>query len=116
MNVKTRCYGYLVGHPIYSDDNGNTWYYVDTDEYTGDIGDRSLRDCSKCKLSLTEDGHDPCIANIPGVKYACCGHGLDKPYLMLNDKTVWNFKDFDEIKQWLWNNLGYKTKEEDNAS
>lgn len=26
-------------------------------------------------------GHDPCIANLPGVAYACCGHGAEPGYI-----------------------------------
>jgi hypothetical protein len=37
--------------------------------------------CAKCGQPPTENGHDPCIANFPGVIYACCGHGNpDKTY------------------------------------
>ena len=31
--------------------------------------------CPICKQSRGPDGHDPCIPNLPGVRYACCGHG-----------------------------------------
>lgn len=31
--------------------------------------------CKTCGLYQTPEGHDPCIANLPGVKNACCGHG-----------------------------------------
>ena len=31
--------------------------------------------CAKCKLPRTKDGHDPCIPDLPGVAFACCGHG-----------------------------------------
>lgn len=40
-----------------------------------------LGECPKCKKSRTKDGHDPCIANLPGVRYACCGHGLKQGYI-----------------------------------
>jgi hypothetical protein len=34
--------------------------------------------CKKCGAEKpTEAGHDPCIANLPGVRNACCGHGDD---------------------------------------
>ena len=38
------------------------------------IGWRDGR-CVKCAKPPTELGHDPCIADLPGVRYACCGHG-----------------------------------------
>lgn len=31
--------------------------------------------CVLCKRRPTTAGHDPCIANLPGVDFACCGHG-----------------------------------------
>jgi hypothetical protein len=31
--------------------------------------------CPVCKQARAADGHDPCIPNLPGVMYACCGHG-----------------------------------------
>jgi hypothetical protein len=31
--------------------------------------------CPKCNKQRTLEGYDPCIANLPGVRNACCGHG-----------------------------------------
>lgn len=32
------------------------------------------------------DGHDHCTANLPGVLFACCGHGKDRQaYVMFED-------------------------------
>lgn len=31
--------------------------------------------CPVCKQTRGPDGHDPCLGELPGVKYACCGHG-----------------------------------------
>lgn len=31
--------------------------------------------CPVCKQARGPDMHDPCIPDLPGVKYACCGHG-----------------------------------------
>jgi hypothetical protein len=33
------------------------------------------RPCPKCHQHRTAEGHDPCIANLPDVQNACCGHG-----------------------------------------
>jgi hypothetical protein len=41
--------------------------------------------CAKCKKRRTKKGHDPCIADLPGVKYACCGHGNGGGYIMFNN-------------------------------
>ena len=32
-------------------------------------------ECPKCHLKRGADQHDPCLGELPGVKYACCGHG-----------------------------------------
>jgi hypothetical protein len=44
--------------------------------------------CTKCKKKATKDGHDPCIANLPGVTDACCGHGRHEGYLIFENGTV----------------------------
>lgn len=31
--------------------------------------------CPECHLARSAEGYDPCIGKLPGVKYACCGHG-----------------------------------------
>lgn len=42
--------------------------------------------CKGCgAVSPTPEGHDPCIANIPGVVHACCGHGTGHGYVMFED-------------------------------
>ena len=33
------------------------------------------RPCPKCHQYRTAEGHDPCIADLPGVRGACGGHG-----------------------------------------
>ena len=59
-----------VGHEI------DYWmrYYVDTGEPVPD-DPTQRRPCARCGQPPTERGDDPCIANLPGVAYACCGHG-----------------------------------------
>lgn len=47
--------------------------------------------CRLCKEPRTEDGHDPCMANLPGVIYACCGHGLEHGYLKFEDGRCLRF-------------------------
>jgi len=33
------------------------------------------RPCGRCGKPPTATGQDPCIADLPGVRAACCGHG-----------------------------------------
>lgn len=44
--------------------------------------------CRHCKLPRTGDGHDPCIANLPGASFACCGHGKRPGYVCFTDGRV----------------------------
>ena len=81
-----------MGHPIYasSDEAGEdgiikVWRYEDTNET---VKDSPPRKCVKCHKYATEDGHDPCIANLPGVKHACCGHGVGDGYVMFEDNRL----------------------------
>jgi hypothetical protein len=58
--------------------------------------------CPKCKRKPTRDGHDPCIANLPGVAFACCGHGVEShnvklPYIKYNNGKVVRFDTTDEL-------------------
>ena len=45
-----------------------------------------------CKLcgaaSPTPEGHDPCIAALPGVDLACCGHGYTRGYVAFSNGVV----------------------------
>jgi hypothetical protein len=34
------------------------------------------------------EGHDPCIARLPGVKFACCGHGVRPGYVAFHGGRV----------------------------
>ena len=71
--------GYIFGHAVYYDDG---WRYADTHEPA-----TTDRPCPKCGECETADGHDPCIANLPGVTAACCGHGVHAGYVLLTDGT-----------------------------
>jgi hypothetical protein len=46
------------------------------------------RICAKCRQPRTKQGHDSCIANLPGVMMACCGHGQRDGYIMFNDGRI----------------------------
>ena len=60
------------------------WRFVDTGEPT--VG--SNRPCGHCKKDATAEGHDGCIGTLPGVRNACCGHGvLGDTYVQMLDGT-----------------------------
>lgn len=74
----------------------------DAEVYADDgtpVDPRNPRPCFGCGAKINSGAHDPCIANLPGTQYACCGHGLDcaprsgKPngYVSLNDGRCFRF-------------------------
>lgn len=69
--------GYRFGHLIYLSDVARR--YRDTDEPVP-YGPGERR-CPLCGEMPTPEGHDPCIANLPGVTAACCGHGVEPGYV-----------------------------------
>lgn len=73
--------GFLNGHKIYY--KNDIWKYIDTDE---DISIK--RPCTKCGKYETEEGHDYCITNLPGVTNACCGHGVEEGYIQFEDGRI----------------------------
>lgn len=74
------CVSYRNGHAIDFDWEEGAWYYVDS----GKIADIP-RECIRCGRKQTAEGHDACLANLPGVINACCGHGTQDGYVMFED-------------------------------
>jgi len=55
----------------------------------GSVVGAGNKPCPKCgKYPKDFGGHDPCIANLPGVWRACCGHGVKKGIVKFIDGTV----------------------------
>lgn len=74
---------FLRGHPVVYD--GRNWRYVDT----GEIAGKKLQDtrpCARCGKSPTPEGHDACLGELEGIKSACCGHGVEKPFKVMENK------------------------------
>jgi len=46
--------------------------------------------CLRCGQPPTASGHDPCIADLPNVTYACCSHG-GAGYAVFKDDRVLRF-------------------------
>jgi len=63
------------GWDIYHD--GKDWRYSDTNELFDDS-----RPCKKCGKHPTKEGYDACLGYIKGAKHACCGHGIEKGYVV----------------------------------
>jgi hypothetical protein len=41
------------------------------------------RPCAVCHRLRTPEGHDPCVASLPGVINACRGHGVCPGYILM---------------------------------
>ena len=82
-----------IGHTIYfSGKDMNNNRYLPRDEKGRFISEWKLK-CPMCKRPVTKKDHDPCIANLPGVKNACCGHGGEGYIQFENGITIrGNFK------------------------
>ena len=80
------------GNPIYCDPEKDhtKWYYADNDEL---CVKENFRPCVCCGGTSE---HDDCLGMLPGVKYACCGHGdRDNAYIMFENGVI--VRGFDVI-------------------
>jgi hypothetical protein len=49
--------------------------------------------CGLPYMEFREGWIDPCIGKLPGVIFACCGHGQETGYIAFENGTVIRFKD-----------------------
>lgn len=64
--------------------------------------------CPECKMQRGEDGIDPCLGRLPGVLFACCGHGgktLGDGYIYFENGTTIRFRRLHEIEKPLGDRL-----------
>jgi len=83
------------GHLIVED--GKYWWkYEDTGERYNPENDRPCKHCGK---PPTKEGHDPCLGELRGIMFACCGHhgSIQPPYVTLNDGTYIRFNSRKEL-------------------
>lgn len=73
------------GHELRQRLSGH-YVYCDTGQPVADWPDRP---CGYCGAANTADGHDACIANLPDVAGACCGHGVERDAYVLFDDGRW---------------------------
>ena len=69
---------YHNGHLIIWQDN--KWYYKDGET----VNKNNARPCPRCSCFPDKNGHDACLGTLHDVKYACCGHGVEKGYIIFN--------------------------------
>lgn len=48
--------------------------------------------CGFCGREYQEGDHDPCIRDLPGVKFACCGHGERTGYVSFENGVYIEFE------------------------
>ena len=53
-----------------------------------ELSELTDKKCKRCKRPPTKEGHDACLKTLPGVKFACCGHGVQPGYIMFNNGLV----------------------------
>lgn len=58
--------------------------------------------CTWCAMRRLPNGNDPCLGTLPGVKFACCGHGQGGSYVMFRGGKVIRgpFDHMDDVPAW----------------
>lgn len=70
FSLKGRTFYTTKGHPVKSGETNNSTA------------------CAQCGENPTKEGHDACLQNLPGVKNACCGHGVHQGYIHFEDGRI----------------------------
>ncbi len=83
---------YFFGHLVFIDRDANDPCVRYCDNREEVPPGPSKRPCPKCDRLPTPAGHDPCIADLPGVISACCGHGVEDGYIMFADRRIIRFQ------------------------
>lgn len=92
---------YHRGHRIQSRHFGE-WYYAADGVPVPDDPDRP---CGHCGRPNTPEGHDACLGTLPGVRNACCGHGLPgRAYIQFQNGVVVRHFDRIENEEPWWEN------------
>lgn len=48
---------------------------------------RRQQRCTHCAQRRLPNGNDPCLGTLPGVEFACCGHGQHDGYAKFKGKN-----------------------------
>lgn len=66
--------------------NGNPIEYIDGEwRYLDGKPADAPRPCPRCGRMPTTEGDDACLGHLPGVSFACCGHGVGPGYVIYED-------------------------------
>ena len=78
--------------------HGNKAFYIDNEWQLADGTPAKKGRCPKCNEPPTPEGHDACLGYIPGVVAACCGHGVERPYVYLQEGTKIYYESIEKEK------------------
>lgn len=78
--------GHGHGHDIHHEAKTNTWHFSDDGTpFTSE----NERPCKLCGGDPKQHGGaDPCFGKLPGVRNACCGHGIEKAYIQFENGVL----------------------------
>lgn len=99
MKGSGRCLG-AKGKPRQRFIHGRSARFVkDTHEFVYMDGEscEHTRPCPKCRLPCKLGEPDPCLGYLPGVLFACCGHGRHEGYILFENGVR---IEFDARKIW----------------
>ena len=74
---------YIRGWDVYYDFGERTWRYTDDDEKCYSENERPCKYCDEPAFISC----DACLGLIPGVKSACCGHGVEQGYIIFEEQS-----------------------------
>ena len=73
MAITSSIRGHLIEYNIAE----NKWFYADNG-----MPITIERPCARCGKMPTREGYDACLGYIEGATWACCGHGVTRPYII----------------------------------
>jgi len=83
---------HLYGHKIYTTNEDCRKYFAGEIEtpWRYEDGEYAVepRPCPKCGRLPLKTGEDACLGHLPGVKFACCGHGKTTGYLVFENDAI----------------------------
>jgi hypothetical protein len=77
---------FLNGNKVIWNDEEKVWQYP-----SGQNTHRPKR-CPKCDKLPDKNGHDKCLGTLPGVAFACCGHGVEDGYIKFTNGVIVRFE------------------------
>lgn len=86
------------GHRVTLD--GSVWRYADDGSFVWPDHKLRVRPCIRCGAQPTDDLHDACLGEVPGLRAACCGHGVGVGYASTHDHRTF-FGEWSSVEDWL---------------